>query len=184
MFCKELHRSHNSEERCRLAGLAVGSVVTAGIATSGLVIAVSNKYDIGTLRSEMAEAGKKIDRLDTKIQYIEKAIAEFKNDLVGVVKQLETHEMDFDLFKERFASTNFAILYITGRMLIGNQILKEATRQWGRNQMYPRMMDFFNISLPCGRVCPIEFVKPKNCQLSHDRTKLMLCLFLRLSMIR
>jgi hypothetical protein len=158
-----------------LAGLAVGSVVvTAGIATTGLVIGVSNKYDIGTLRWEMAEAERKIDRLDTKIQHIEKAIEEFKSDLVGVVKQLETHEMDFDLFKERFASTNFAISYITGRMLIGNQILKEAARKWSRNQLYPGMMDFFNITLPCGKICPLEFAKPKNCQLSHDRTKLML----------
>ena len=110
------------------AGLVGGSVVvTAGIATSALVIAVSNKFDISSLRSEMAEAEKKIDRLDTKIQHIEKAIMEFKNDLDGVVKQLETHEMDLDLFKERSASTNFAIFYITGRMLIGNQILKNTT---------------------------------------------------------
>lgn len=52
---------------------------------------------------------------------------------------------------------------------MGKQIVKDATRQWDEKKVHPGLMDFFNLTLPCGEdECPIPLATAKDCYFGPD----------------
>jgi hypothetical protein len=48
------------------------------------------------------------------------------------------------------------------------QIVREPARQWKEKKVYSGLMDFFNLTLPCGDDCPIRLATAKSCFLNSE----------------
>jgi len=79
-----------------------------------------------------------------------------EKDFNTLVDEFENHEKDFRELKDNHIGTNFIISYITSRFVMSKQIIKEATRQWKEDRLYPALMDYMNLTLPCADQCPLQ----------------------------
>jgi len=97
-----------------------------------------------------------------------------QNDFNSLITRIEAHDKDYRELKAKQTGTNFAISYVTSRLLTGNAIIQETHRKWNNNEMNPAFFDFINFSLPCGADCPMSLAKPSKCSFADDRKTLFL----------
>jgi len=57
-------------------------------------------------------------------------------------------------------------------MILGQHIIREASRSWTDHKVFPGLLDFLNITLPCGQTCPVGMATARSCNLSSDRENL------------
>lgn len=97
-----------------------------------------------------------------------------KHNFNKVIRQLAEVTEDHDQLKEKTISTTYAISYITSRLTMGKAIIQEAHRQWKDGLLSPQLMDYFNLSLPCGSMCPLGMATPQKCSLDVDKTRMFM----------
>jgi len=152
--------------------MVVTTLVTAGIASSALGVAVHNSGKIGRLSDRLDAAEKNFGKIDERIRHLNRTIQVVRNGVIRMAEDYIEHKEDYTEFKLKSADTTFAISYITGRLLIGNQLIKEGRRQWVNHRVYAPLLDYFNFTLPCGDDCPLSYAKPRRCKMSDDSSML------------
>ncbi|CAL8129351.1 unnamed protein product [Orchesella dallaii] len=53
-------------------------------------------------------------------------------------------------------------------------ILKEADRGWKHGELHAPLLDYFNITLPCGDSCPLRHARAGKCVLSDVKDKIFM----------
>lgn len=158
-----------------LVGIAVGTIlVTAAVAGTALGFSIDNKRRLGELEGRLDEAERRLNAAVENVHHLNRTEQLLRKDMAEFAKDLGRLDKDFTEFKQKQADTAFTISYITGRLVIGNQLIKEARRQWVRNRVYAPLLDYFNFTMPCGDQCPLEFARPRRCKMSDDGTILTL----------
>ncbi|OXA48994.1 Copia protein [Folsomia candida] len=154
-------------------GVIIGvTVLVAGLSVGGAINSFVQTGRISALQGTVAEQREMLDELERRVEISEREIEKLKVSLNATLEQLQLHQLDHDELKGKSIDTNFAIAYLTSRLMIGREIIREATRQWRRGKVYAPLMDFFNFTLPCGDACPVSFAQSQKCEISDDRTKL------------
>ncbi|XP_035713879.1 uncharacterized protein LOC118438167 [Folsomia candida] len=154
-------------------GVIIGvTVLVAGLSVGGAINSFVQTGRISALQGTVAEQREMLDELERRVEISEREIEKLKVSLNATLEQLQLHQLDHDELKGKSIDTNFAIAYRTSRLMIGREIIREATRQWRRGKVYAPLMDFFNFTLPCGDACPVSFAQSQKCEISDDRTKL------------
>ena len=158
-----------------LIGLIIASiVVTVGIGTTGVAIASVNSGRISDVQAEVSLQQQKSKELENRVDGLESTVKDLRNSIDAIVTKMGNHENDFQELKAKQIATDFAISYVTTRLLLGESVLLEATRRWKAKQVYAPLLDFFKFQLPCGEECPISLASPSSCYLTDDRKELML----------
>jgi len=130
---------------------------------------------MGSLNSQsINEQNERLDILERKFTLTDAKLEDLRKSFNSALSRLNAHQTDFDELKSKTLSTNFAVSYITSRLLDGKAIITEATRQWKDGILHPPFVDFFNLTLPCGDDCPLKYSTPQRCELSDDRSTLYL----------
>jgi len=145
-------------------------VVELGVA--GVAVSVSNKGLINTQQEKLDLQQKSIDFLNEQLNFTEIAVQKLRHDFNILVDEISRHEKDFDEMKMKGPSTNYAISYITTKLIMGKQIIKEASRKWERKEVYFGLMDYLNLTLPCRERCPLDLASAKRCYMSPDKENL------------
>jgi uncharacterized coiled-coil protein SlyX len=77
-----------------------------------------------------------IDVLNDQVNYTEIAMKKLRNDVNTIIQETKTYEEDFEETKKNILGTNFAVSYITSKLILGKQMIQEATRQWKCNHLH------------------------------------------------
>jgi len=90
---------------------------------------------------------------------------------VALSTEFSSHKADHE-FKANFLGSSYAISYLTSRLLVGMDIVKEAMRKWKEGKVYAPFLDFLNFTMDCGDGCPIAFARAQECYMNDERTRL------------
>lgn len=102
------------------------------------------------------------------MNFLEESLAEFEKKLTSLASKAD----DYQVFKEKFVESSFAMSYITTRLYRGTEINKEAERRWKKKQLYQPSFHHLNFTLRCQENCPLEYGQAKTCKTSYDKTSL------------
>jgi uncharacterized coiled-coil protein SlyX len=146
-----------------LGVMVIASVVLWVGAGTAFVIAVQNTGRVSDLESVAQQQAAQIDELEQQVNVTAYIVRKLQTDFNSLVSEFERHQTDFLQFKEKQVGTTFAISYITSRFVVAKQVIREATRQWKDRKVFPGLLDFLNLTLPCGDECPIPLATTKDC---------------------
>jgi hypothetical protein len=147
----------------------VGAIIVAGMGVGGVALAISNEARISGTEEINNLQQRSIDKLNQEVNYTEVAYRKLRGDFNILVKEHEYLEADLDELKVKGPNTYFTISRITTRLMMGKHIIQEATRQWRGKKIYPGLMDYFNLTLPCGEnECPLPLATGKKCYFGPD----------------
>lgn len=157
-----------------ITGMIIASVVLWAGAGTALGLAISS-----TVRtSELAEIAKRqaeqLDDLENRMNVTALAVRKLQEDFNTLVHDFEDHVNDFNEFKGKQVETNFRISYITARFVTFRQVIREANRQWKNKKVYAGLLDYMNLTLACGDLCPIHLATAKDCFFHSDLKDLYL----------
>jgi hypothetical protein len=153
---------------------AVWGVITlsAGLGVAGTVISALNMASIGRIQTKLDLEKEQLEMLSSSLEWSQKQMDELRSNFNDAMGQMQVQQADQDELKNKFISTNFAISYLTTRLMMGQEILRESVRQWKQGKVYAPLMDYFNFTMPCGDDCPLYLSQAQKCELSEDGTKL------------
>ncbi len=154
-----------------IAGILIFHTVVAGMAISATVMASNNAGEISGIKGELRNQHVELQR---QIHDNHIMIRNLQGKFNETIKRLMIHEQDYTNFKSKSISTNFAISYITSRLVNGKATIKEANRKWKQKEVYGPLLDYFNVSIPCGDSCPLKYAKAGKCELSETNDKVFL----------
>lgn len=163
------HAAHSISKRfiTVIGILIIAAVVVVGSAVA-LGLSIANRVSIEGLKSTQAQQAELIEQLEGRLNITNIAVRKLQTDFNTMVDEFEKHTEDFDELKMKQTSTNFAISFITSRMVLAKQIIIEARRQWKQKKVHAGLMDYFNLTLPCGDDCPLNLAKSRNCRFHEN----------------
>jgi hypothetical protein len=156
-----------------LIGLIIATVVIpVGLGVAAVTVSSVNAGKITEVNKAIALDRKATQALANRTDMLEVAVKKLQLNFNSLLDKLEAHERDFTQLKYKQIGTNFAVSYVTARLLTGKQIVQEAVRQWADGKVYPALLDYLNFTLPCGDDCPVTLATPNKCSMNQDRTEL------------
>ena len=156
--------------RRRAIPLIIGAIYLGYFVVGGLGISGAITGGISLARSSATQS--RINEMEVAHAKDSAALAQIQSKFNKVVNVLQNVTEDFTELKEKSISSHFAISYIMGKLIEGRSTLLESRRQWDEGKVHAGLFDYFNITLPCGKSCPLKFAKPIKCQLSAEKDKL------------
>jgi hypothetical protein len=166
----QLHVLSRTRRIVPIIAAAIGAVVVVGLA--GLAWSGANSVRIGNLQETVDQQQYAIDYLNSQVNLTEIAYGKLRNDFNLIVAELKLRDEDFNELKNKGPGTQFAISCITTRLAVGKHIIQEATRAWADKLVLPGLLDYFNLTMPCGESCPLSLASARKCYFDHDKTNL------------
>lgn len=108
-----------------------------------------------------------------------KALKKLESSVTLLVQEVHDLRIDFDELKTKQNNAIYIVTFIVGRLMQAQQILQKAKHDWTNGKVNIDLLNFFNVSLPCGERCPPHLYKPVNCMMSmnYDRLEMNLHAF-------
>jgi len=149
-------------EPITLTVLAVGAIVMSviavvGVATTsvvGLVKANQNEGHIEIMSQNLNVTGSKLNSLVNR-----------HNDLVTEVERLSER---IDGWMNFSTSMTYSLSYITTQLILGHNIIRAGAKDWRMGKVSEELFQFWNVSLPCNKDCPIHLGTPVSCSYMRD----------------
>jgi len=151
------HRIQKREPVTIIVGVIVLSVMAiAGLTTSIVAVSKANdnaaKLEIITQNLQMAE-----DKINDFVQK--------HNDLVDIVEDVSNK---MDEFVRGYPYATYSMSYITTQLILGKALTKEGASHWRDGHVSSKLLEFWNVSLPCGQDCPPELGTPISCSYMNE----------------
>jgi hypothetical protein len=156
----------------RVIPIIIGVIVLINLAVVGMALTGTIMGSLNSNRID--EQQDKLEEIEQRLKISTEQIEKLRVSFNEVLQRLSKHQQDYDEFKAKSLSTNFAISYITSRLTMAKEILAEATRQWKLGKVYAPLIDYLNFTLPCREECPLRFARAQKCYLSDDNQRLYL----------
>ncbi|CAG7829357.1 unnamed protein product, partial [Allacma fusca] len=115
-----------------------------------------------------------LNDLELKVSQNRETIQNLTRRFNTAMDNLALHQKDYAEFKGKWLYSTYAIAYVTTIIMLGKTIVQEAARQWEQGKVDPALLDYFNISIPCGKRCPIHLARAQSCTSNVDGTKVQL----------
>jgi hypothetical protein len=169
-FQENFEASKKRNKRFVIIGaIIVGAIVLTSLGIAGVSMAAVNMYKISELEDIKDMQQREIENLNGNMNLTEIAMGKLRHDFNILAKEQKIHEEDFNEYKAKSPTTHFTLSYITTRLMLGKQILKEATRAWLERKVHMGLMDYFNITLPCeDKACPLHLATGRSCSFSNN----------------
>jgi hypothetical protein len=162
----------------RFIPIIIGIIVLVNIAVVGLAVAgttmgVKNSVKINEMGETLEFHEHRFDKIEERINLLTTQLGNLTMAFNSAMKQMESHQRDYDDLKAKSFSTSFTVSYIVSRLLAGQSIIKDASRVWKEEgRIHPPFLDFFNFTLPCGDECPLKYSRVKSCRLQEEKKTL------------
>ena len=154
--------------------IAILVTASIGIGAYASFVSTSNSGMLLSLEERENEIGRLMNKMEGQIKDNHGAIRNLTDKFNQAMQSLSALENDHVELKGKTIGTSYAIAYITSRFLIGKSVLQDAQRQWKDGRISSALLDYFNLTMPCGDECPINLAKAQRCGVSEDGTKLYL----------
>ncbi|CAG7731317.1 unnamed protein product, partial [Allacma fusca] len=156
-----------------LIALAVMAIVAAlGLGIAAVAQSNANAAAIEEMEQQLLVHGRILEQLEDAVKNNSKRIREMEEKFNTAIKDLGDLQADHDEMKGKYMDTSYAISYITTKMMMGRNTLRETRRQWKLGKVNEEFLDYFNITLPCAESCPVQYARSGKCALTEDRSKL------------
>jgi hypothetical protein len=164
------HQVHRINKRfVIIGGLIIAGIFMAGVGIGGLTLGVINYVRIGELEDAIDVQQRTIDGLAQETNLTQLAHEKLRHDFNILAHGYEVHERDYNEFKDKAPTTQFVFSSIISGLTMGSIILKGATRDWKKGTVSPLLMDYLNITLPCGeKDCPLDLATAQRCSFTSD----------------
>jgi len=172
IFMKHFSSLQNRRKRfvSILVGILIISIVTiSAVAIAGVTQSTINSGRIEDMRSELNRQNANVKHLMDNDRLMTVAIRNLQMDYNKLLGDLDSHMTDYSELKSKQISANFIISYITHRFLTGKLLIQEAFREWKDRKVFAPLLDFLNITLPCGTDCPLKYATPRFCSMNSIR---------------
>ena len=158
-FCPQRPHHHSLTERelVTIGLIALAAVVVVGLGTTAGVAVYKSQENEG-----------KISILTTNLNLTEDKLNGYfgkYNNLVDVVESLDTK---IEGLYNTTVPTTFSLAAITTKLIMGNAITKEAAEAWKEGEISQKLFDYWNVTLPCKKDCPIKYGSPISCDYLNE----------------
>ena len=178
LMCPRKHftPTHGRTKRFIPAVAVVGLIATVGV-TMGIISLAENSYnrdDIEAIMNKQTSIVETLARMEEQVTKESANIQKLRLDLIKTIKNMEEMTEGIKAYKSETVDLSFLIAHLTGRLMLGQSIIRETRRQWNRDQMTTQLLDYLNITMSCGKNCPLDLGQPKTCIMSLNRDKIFL----------
>jgi hypothetical protein len=144
--------------------IAIVSLVVVGLGIGGAAIVGATMSRLSSLEEFVDLNQQRLDYLEKEMNFTEAAHKKLRRDVNRLILETEVHEGDFDELKTKSPNSHFTLSYITTHLMIGKGIIRDSIRAWENHKILPSLMDYFNISLPCGDTeCNLPLATANKC---------------------
>ena len=129
-----LYRSKRFIISAMIAALVIGYLVPVGLGIAAQVTASSAHHRLGDVERRIHEQEMELKKKAKEIDLLKEAIEIIQKNVKTLDTRMTTHLTDYNEFKGKLPFTTFATSYITTRLLMGQQIIREANRAMERTE--------------------------------------------------
>lgn len=152
-----------------IGAIAAVAIVVVGVpAIVGMVKSIINSNRIDTLEAAQEQLAEKLKDLQAQVNLNREQLNKLTENFNRAILNLESLQVDHDELVTKLPGFSYAISYITTRLQMGEDILKESIRMWRRGKVNPRLMDYLGLVLECGDSCPLEKAIPRSCRMENS----------------
>ena len=173
-FCKEIGPKNSTKfglakaKRSIILGtMAVITLITVaasvGVASASLVESNKVKKLTDSLEWETEEAMKNIELLKRNSRFEKEVLKEFNLLIENLTKDVNEVVKTVELIKDTAPKAMRLVAYLTTRFHHIKHTLLETARNIKQNKYNNKFLDIFNVTMPCGMNCPIEYWTPISC---------------------
>ena len=120
-----LYRSKRLIISATIAILVVGILVPIGLGIAAQTTASSAHHRLDDVERRIHEQEMELKRKAKEIDLLKQAIEIIQKNVKTLDTRMGTHLKDYNEFKSKLSFTTFATSYITARLLMGQQIIRE-----------------------------------------------------------
>ena len=181
-FCKQpidyaQNKLRFAQREKRVAFLAIGIIAVITVAVSAIIGLASSAYvQANSAKAEIAEL-KGVNEImmrrlaetqtnEVKLKELIEILQQEARVVEGEISQTKTILNDLIDTLPRAVSI---ISNIIARLVTFRERLQTVSRSWQAGKLDPTLLDLFNITLPCGKLCPVEMAHPVECLIDTER---------------
>ncbi|OXA44959.1 Copia protein [Folsomia candida] len=150
-----------------IGAIAASVVLWAGAGTA-FGLSIHNKGTLSDMKEVQRQQEMQIKELESRVNMTEYAIRNLQLGFNSLVDVVEQNTNDIAEIKGKQIGLTYAISYLTSRFILARHVIKESTRKWKQGNLNSGLMDFLNLTLPCGEDCPYSLAKTKKCFFHQD----------------
>ena len=186
-FCKtpDLLKEANKRllvRKKRIAILAIGliaifviSVISiVGVVTKNTIQSSNSNAEIVKLKAQQLELLERTKTLEENQMKVKEIISLLQEQVDGLGEKVQTLTQSIKLLEEVVPHFVVYVAHIVSKLSIAREKLIESDREWKEGGISPKLLELFNITLPCLPDCKIEFAEPRECLHNEDKQTIQL----------
>ena len=181
-FCKQpiefaQNKLRFAQREKRVAALAIGiiGVITVAVsaiialASSAFVQANSAKAEIADLKGVNEAMMRRLSETQTNEVRLKELIEILQQETKIVSSELSQTKTILNDLIDTLPRAVSIISNIIARLVTFRENLQTVSRSWRTGKLDPILLDLFNITIPCGKMCPLEMANPVECLIDTER---------------
>ena len=141
----------------------ISVVASIGVATASLVETNKVQKLTDSLELEAEKAMDSIKTLKMNSHFEKEILKNFKLLIENLTNEVYNVIKTVDLIKETAPKAMRLVAHLTTRFHHIKLILQDTARNIKQNKYDNKLLDIFNVTMPCGINCPIEYWTPISC---------------------
>ena len=150
----------------------ISVVASIAVATASLVETNKVQKLANSLEYETEEAMQSIRMLKRSSRFEKEILKEFNLLIQNLTNEVYDIIKTVTIIKETTPKAMRLVAHLTTRFHYIKQTLIETARNIKQNKYDNKLLDIFNVTIPCGTNCPIEYWTPVSCV--HDELREMI----------
>ena len=186
-FCKtpDLMSQTNKaliQRKKRLAIVAIGIiafiiitvVAVIGVTAKAIADSHSNTQEIDSLKAKQIEAFERTKTLEENQIKIKEIITLLQDQVDGLGNKIQALTQSIQIFKDVVPHFVVYVAHIASKLSIAKEKLIESDRSWKDGKVNPKLLELFNITLPCWPECDLKFAEPRECLHNEEKRTIQL----------
>lgn len=152
--------------------VAISAII--GIASSAYVQANSARAQVSELKALNEQMSQRMATMQVTESNLKRLIELLQEESGVLAEQIVQAKTIINDLVDTLPRTVSVISNIVSRLVSFKEKLKVVSRAWKEGQLEPTLMDIFNVSLPCGKACPLSSATPIECLMDTERSVITL----------
>ncbi|RWS28099.1 pol polyprotein-like protein [Leptotrombidium deliense] len=151
-----------------LGVIVITSFSTLAISVINIIATVQHKKRLDVIERKQLEKVELIERLRSNDERVKNILESLTNSIEKIDNKVTQLTQRLNKLEASIPQYFKIISNLAARLLIINENLIVAAKQWKQNKIAYNLLKVFNITLPCDDDCPLDYSHPISCSINTD----------------
>ncbi|KAI1303655.1 Transposon Ty3-G Gag-Pol polyprotein [Halotydeus destructor] len=174
-FCTDVdshHRTpttvsmHRQKRAIFTIALIIGVVISVGFSA---VASVINMVQMSDVKQELQNINERLAHVNRSIEINQQVLRLLEDKMKEQGIAIQENREHIKRLEATFPQSTILVSHLASQFASARMLLNTVGRQWKNKKVDEQLIDFLNITLPCGDDCPLNLATAGKCELDRYR---------------